>query len=57
MNHMFGNCEKLHNLDLSSFTLDNISHIKGIFFNCNKSAINSNKSKFKGFKYEDLINE
>ena len=55
MRNMFKNCSSLESLDLSSFDTKNVKEINSIFNECSKEIIDSNRSKFKNFKYEDMV--
>ena len=57
MDGMFYKCENLNNLNLSSFNTDKTIDIKGIFHGCQKKIIDSNKSIFKKFNYDDFISD
>ena len=55
MSGMFYNCENLKSLNLSNFNTQNVNLIKGIFHGCPKEMIDSNKTLFKKFDYNDLV--
>ena len=53
---MFANCYNLDYLNLSSFNTANVRYANKIFLSCKQDIIDANISKFKKFKYDDLIN-
>ena len=55
MKHMLYDCKNLNNVDLSSFDTKNVTNMNSMFFECPVSLYQSNKSKFKNFKKEELI--
>ena len=55
MEAMFNLCEKLDNLNISSFNIDNVKYIDYIFHNCKQKIIDENKVKFNKFNYNDII--
>ena len=55
MRDMFSLCKNLNNLDLSSFDTKNVTDIRSIFHKCPYKIYESNKSKFKRFKEEELF--
>ena len=55
MNGMFFECNNLNNLDLSSFDTKNVTNMSSMLCGCPDSIYESNKSKFKKFKKEELF--
>ena len=55
MSNMFYDCNNLNNLDLSSFDTKNVTDISSIFYKCPYKIYESDKSKFKRFKEEELF--
>ena len=55
MSDMFFECNNLNNLDLSSFDTKNFNNMNSIFYGCPVCIYESNKSKFKKFKKEELF--
>ena len=55
MHCMFNNCIKLNTLNLSSFNTENVTNVDYIFHDCKQKIIDANKSKFKKFNYNELI--
>ena len=53
MSKMFYNCSNLKNLDLSSFITERVINIDQIFTGCNDKIINSNKTRFKRFYFDE----
>ena len=55
MSEIFKGCINLINLNISSFITANVSNIDGIFKNCKEKIIDSNKSRFENFYFDEEI--
>ena len=55
MSWMFYRSYNLNNLDLSSFDTKNVTDMSSMLYGCPDSIYESNKSKFKKFKKEELF--
>ena len=53
MSGMFKGCINLINLNISSFVTTNVTNIDEIFNNCKEKIINSNKSRFENFYFDE----
>jgi len=53
MSEMFKGCINLIKLNISSFVTTNVTNIDEIFKNCKEKIINSNKSRFENFYFDE----